>query len=277
MNTEFAELSAQFCRQRIAYAVATVVEISGSASAKPGAKALFNGSGQLIHGWVGGGCAQTMVARTALACLARQQPVMVEVDLDDEIFGAGMPCGGKMRVFVEPVLPEPKLWLMGNGLIAETLCLFARQLGFAVTVNDPQVLAEKFPGAEIISEDPHYQALQPEPADFLVIATHHKGDYLSLTRALQSNARYIALVASRKRAGLIKARLTREGVAAAALDRIRAPAGLDLGGITPQEIALSVISEMVLIRRGNGFSGLTGQGVRRADQETAKTDYLESL
>lgn len=269
MNAEFLELQAEFCRERLAYAVATVVEITGSASAKPGAKALFSNTGRLLHGWVGGGCAQSIVAQTAMSCLAKHKPEMVEVDLEDEIFGAGMPCGGKMRVFVEPVLPEPKLWLMGNGLIAETLCLFARHLGFSITVNDPLATREKFPGAQIIADDPHYLALEAQPEDFLVIATHHKGDYLSLSRALQSEARYIALIASRKRAGLIKARLAKEGFPPATLARIRAPAGLDLGGITPQEIALSVISEMVLIRRGTGLSGITGQHLRQTGRETA--------
>jgi xanthine dehydrogenase accessory factor len=191
------------------------------------------------------------VSRTALECLDTGEPRVIEIDLNDEIFGAGMPCGGSMRVYVEPILPKPLLWLMGHGRIVESLCEFAHRLGFEVVVNDPQATAERFPAAlRVISDDSRYQQLQPRAGDFVVIATHHKGDYDSLTRALQSEALYIALVSSRKRAKLVLERLRQEGVPEIRLARVRAPAGLDLGAKLPEEIALSIVSEMVLVRRG---------------------------
>jgi xanthine dehydrogenase accessory factor len=156
-----------------------------------------------------------------------------------------------MRVYVEPVLPKPQLWLMGHGRIVESLCEFACRLGFEVIVNDPQAKAEHFPAAHrIISDDCRYQQLRPQPGDFVVIATHHKGDYDSLARALQSEALYIALVSSRKRANLVLTRLAQEGFPASSLAKVRAPAGLDLGAKLPEEISLSIVSEMVLVRRG---------------------------
>jgi xanthine dehydrogenase accessory factor len=156
-----------------------------------------------------------------------------------------------MRVYVEPVLPKPLLWLMGHGRIVESLCEFAQRLGFDVIVNDPQATAERFPTAlRVISDDSRYQQLQPQTGDFVVIATHHKGDYDSLTRALQSEALYISLVASRKRAKLVLERLRQEGCPEPRLARVRAPAGLNLGAKLPEEIALSIVSEMVLVKRG---------------------------
>jgi len=232
-------------------AIATVVETRGSVSARTGSKAVIDREGKVIAGWVGGGCAQSMVANAALECLETGEPRVIEIDLNDEVFGAGMPCGGSMRVYVEPVLPKPELWLMGHGRIVESLCEFAHRLGFEVVVNDPQATAERFPAAHrIINDDCRYQQLQPQPGDFVVIATHHKGDYDSLARALQSEALYIALVSSRKRANLVLARLAKEGFPESSLARVRAPAGLDLGAKLPEEIALSIVSEMVLVRRG---------------------------
>jgi len=244
------------CKSRQIYALATVVEILGSSSAKPAAKAVIDGSGKLMTGWIGGGCAQAMVARTAIECFKTGEPSVIDIDLTDEIFGAGMPCGGSMRVYVEPVLPKPQLWLMGHGRIVESLCEFAERLGFDVIVNDPQATAAQFPNAvRVIDDDPRYQQLLPEAADFVVVATHHKGDYAALTQALGSDARYIAMVASRKRSQLVAKRLSQEGFSDASLARLRAPAGLDLGGkLAPEEIALSIVSEMTLVRRG-------GQGV----------------
>lgn len=251
MKRNLIDLQLELSVARVPYALATVIEIFGSSSAKPAAKALIDYSGKVISGWIGGGCAQSMVSETALKCFANGEPCVVEIDLNDEIFGAGMPCGGSMRIYVEPILPKPQLWLMGHGRIVESLSEFAWRLDFDVVINDAHALRERFPNAlRLINDDSRYQQLQPEAGDFVVIATHHKGDYDSLTRALQSEAAYIALVSSRKRAQLVLARLAQEGFTGNNLARIRSPAGLDLGAKLPEEIALSIVSEMVLIRRG---------------------------
>lgn len=245
-------------KARKPYALATVVEIIGSSSAKPAAKAVIDPAGKVLAGWIGGGCAQTMVAQTALDCLATGEPKVIDIDLTDEIFGAGMPCGGHMRVYVEPVLPKPMLWLIGHGRIVESLAAWAFGLGFDITVNDPQATSEAFGMAcQIIADDARYQQLKPQAGDYVVIATHHKGDYEALTQALQSQAGYIALVASRKRAQLVLQRLARAGVASETLSRVWAPAGLALGGKTPEEIALAIASEMVMVRRGGQAQSLS--------------------
>jgi xanthine dehydrogenase accessory factor len=242
------------------FAVATVVETKGSVSAKTGAKAVMDDQGRIVAGWVGGGCAEATVGEEAIKCIAGGTTSMVDIDMEDEILGVGMPCGGSMRVYVEPVPPKPGLWIMGHGRIAECLCMLGDLMGYAVVVHDPIATVEKFPAAaRIIDDDVRYDQLQPAPGDAIVVATLHKGDHLSMTRALRSDAGYIALIASRRRSRLVLDYLREEGFDQAAIARVMAPAGIDLGARTPEEIALAVVSEVVLTRR-------KGSGLRMRDQ-----------
>jgi len=237
--------------RRWPHAVATVVETTGSTSAKTGSKAVIDESGRVVAGWVGGGCAESMTCSQALKCMETGETAVLDIDLTSEVLGAGMPCGGSMRVYVEPVLPRPALWIMGHGRVAEALCLMGDLQGLEVHVIDRLLEREKYPNAtRLITDDPHYEQLQPARDDYVVIATQHKGDHRSMTRALKSDARYIALVASRKRSRLVLDYLRKEGFSEADLERVRAPSGIDLGAKTPEEIALCVISEIVLVRRG---------------------------
>jgi len=242
------------------FAVATVVETTGSVSAKTSSKAVIDENGRVMAGWVGGGCAESATCHTAIECIQSGQTAMLEVDMDDEVLGAGMPCGGHMRVYVEPVLPRPTLWIMGHGRVAECLCSLADMVGLDVVVNDPMVDRERYPAASrLITDDLDYGTLAPAPGDFVVIATQHKGDHLSMKRALSSGVRYIALIASRKRSRLVLDYLRQEGMGDQEIERVMAPSGLDLGARTPEEIALCVISEIVLVRRG-------GTGLRMRDK-----------
>ena len=251
MDPELLDVVSSLNRERAAYALATVVETQGSASAKPSSKALIDAQGRLLTGWVGGGCAESAVCKAALDCLETGEATIVDIDLSDEVLGAGMPCGGRMRVFVDPVLPRPQLWLMGHGRIAEALCTLADLLGFDVIVDDGAATWQRYVAAKrLITDDLDYSQLAPLPNDFVVIASQHKGDHESIERALASEARYIALIASRKRSGLVLRYLRERGVDRDNLARVVAPAGLDLGGRTPEEIALSVVSQMVMVRRG---------------------------
>lgn len=248
------------------YAVATVMETAGSVSAKTGSKAVIDADGRVVAGWVGGGCAESATCTTALACLSEARTQVIDIDLDDEVLGAGMPCGGSMRVYVEPVLPRPGLWIMGHGRVAECICQVGDLMGFNVIVDDPMVTREAYPSASrlITDDDLDYAQLTPEPDHFVVIATQHKGDHQSIQRALRSQACYIAMIASRKRSRLVMDYLREQGVAPDQLARVRAPAGLDLGARTPEEIALCVISEIVMARRG-------GSGVIMRDRLAAET------
>ena len=250
------------------HAVATVIETVGSSSAKTGSKAVIDGQGRVLSGWVGGGCAEATCCRAALDALGDGQTRVVDIDMEDEVLGVGMPCGGRMRVYVEPVLAKPALWILGHGRIAEVICHLGDLMGLRTVVIDHEATRERYPDAQaLVSDDLEYERLQPKPEDFVVVATQHKGDHESMTRALASGARYIALIASRKRARLVLDYLRGQGFGDADLARVQAPAGLDLGARTPEEIALAIVSEIVLKRRG-----ATGRALKDklSDQRVAR-------
>lgn len=260
MQKEVFDVIQQLRIDRNRFAIATVVETEGSVSAKTGSKAVIDQGGRVVAGWVGGGCAESATCAQALECMQTGETAMLDIDLNDEMLGAGMPCGGSMRVYVEPVLPHPVLWIMGHGRVAECLCLLGDLLGLDVVVNDPGADETSFPNAtQLITDDLDYEQLRPAAGDYVVIATQHKGDHESMKRALSSAAPYIALIASRKRSRLVLDYLRAEGFAEQELERVMAPSGLDLGARTPEEIALCVMSEIVLVRRG-------GSGVRMRDK-----------
>lgn len=232
------------------FALATVVETDGSVSAKTGAKAVVAQDGRVVAGWVGGGCAESTVCHTALDCMATGESEMIELDLNDEVLGTGMPCGGSMRVYVEPVLPRPRLWILGHGRVAESLCAMGAMMDFEVVVDDPMVDREHFPAASCLLEsDLSYDQLTPGPEDYVVVATQHKGDHQSMDRCLRSPVHYIGLIASRRRSKLVMDYLRERSFSEEDLRRVYAPAGLDFHARTPDEIALATLSEIVILRR----------------------------
>jgi xanthine dehydrogenase accessory factor len=237
------------------FALATVIQTEGSTSARTSAKAIFDADGGVVLGWVGGGCAQSTVAHAALDCIRTNATQIVELDLNDEVLGTGMPCGGSMKVYIEPVLPKPALWILGHGRVAECLCRIGAMMDFDVVVSDPLADTEHYPAAsKVIADDLNYDAVQPAASDFIVLATQSSGDHQSMKRILASGHGQISLIASHKRAKLVLDYLREDGYGKETLERIRTPAGLDLGAQTPEEIALSVMSEIVLFRRrGRGF------------------------
>ena len=205
----------------------------------------------MILGWVGGGCAESAVRSEALRCLELGQPLIVTLDMTDELLGVGMPCGGKMEVYIEPVMPEPDLLIAGHGRITETLAVLGHLLGFRIIVNDPGADRSAFAHAQqVIAEDFDLGETPIGPNTYVVIATQHKNDHHWLLKALPGDAAYVALIASQHRAKLVLDYLAAERVPPEKLARIFAPAGLDLGAATPEEIALSIMSQIVALRRG---------------------------
>jgi xanthine dehydrogenase accessory factor len=246
------------------FAIATVVETYGSVSAKTSSKAIIDAQGRVVSGWIGGGCAESSTCEKAMECIETNQSAMLEIDLDDELLGAGMPCGGGMKVYVEPVLPQPTLWIMGHGKVAEVICAMGDMLNYRVIVNDLGATWDKFPAAKkIITDDLDYSQLRPKSDDYVIIATQHKGDHESIKQALSCDAGYIALIASRKRARLVLDYLREEHVSEEEISRVVAPSGLDLGPQTPEEIALCILSEITLLRR-------RGTGIRNRDRLLVK-------
>lgn len=241
------------------FALATVIETTGSVSAKTGAKAVVDRDGGIVTGWVGGGCAESTVCHAALDCIESGESTVIDLDMDDEVLGTGMPCGGSMRVYIEPVLPKPRLWILGHGRVAESLCAMGAMMDFEVIVDDPIADRDRYPAAsQLLTDDLSYEQLAPGPDDYVVVATQHKGDHESMDRCLRSPVGYVALIASRKRSKLVLDYLRRQGFGDDSLAKVYAPAGLDLHARTADEIALATLSEIVMLRR-------RGTGAHRRD------------
>jgi xanthine dehydrogenase accessory factor len=229
-------------RRREPFALATVVRCERPTSAKPGAKALIRSDGSMT-GWIGGSCAEPLAVREALEALRDGQPRLIalvgeggEPDRREGVREYTMSChsGGTLEIFIEPVLPKPQLVLVGSGPVVETLAALGRAVSFdAVVVAGP--------------EDLWPVSITAETA--VVVATHGRFDEDALEQALQSRARYVSLVASPKRARALVETLRGRGVPLEALERLKAPAGLDLGAVTPEEIAVSILAEIVRARR----------------------------
>lgn len=163
-----------------------------------------------------------------------------------------------MDIFIEPVLPKPELLILGHGRIAEMLAVLGDLMDFSISVNDPAADRSAFPQAQkLVTDDFDFTETPIGPKTFVVIATQHKRDHLWLEKALEGKAAYVALIASHHRAKLVLDYLRAEGIAEEKIATVYAPAGLHLGASTPEEIALSVVSQMVAVRRGAGDGNLS--------------------
>jgi xanthine dehydrogenase accessory factor len=257
MSAELYRKAGELSSQHQPFALATVVRVEGSSSAKRGSKALIDQKGKIVLGWVGGGCAESAVRSEAVKCIQSEKPSLITLDMQDEVLGVGMPCGGMMDVYIEPVVPQPQLVIAGHGRIAEALASLGNLLNFSVTVHDPSAERDKFPQADqIINKDLDVKEVSFGPRTYVVIATLHKNDHLWLQRALQGEAAYVALIASAHRSRLVLDYLVEEGTPQQVVDRVWAPAGLDLGAANPEEIALSIMSQIIALRRGGSVLSL---------------------
>jgi xanthine dehydrogenase accessory factor len=244
------------------FCTATVVRSEGSASAPAGAKAIIAESGEVLFGYVGGGCVQAQVISEAAEALKDGKTRMVPLELSDELGATGVPCGGRMEVFVEPHLPKARLLVLGHGRLVEALCDLGARSGFRVTVDDPEGTRALYPAAEaVVTDDPDYEKLAATARTWVVVATHHKSDHLAIRRALDLGAAGISMIASTRRRESVFGLCREMGIKEEALGAIRAPAGLDLGGKAPEEVALSVICEIVAVR--NGGSGRPMREVKK--------------
>jgi xanthine dehydrogenase accessory factor len=254
-------LAAELERRGEPFVLATVVRCEAPTSAKPGAKALIRGDG-VVEGWVGGACAEPVVVREALNALRDGRPRLVGLYGDgartpgrtEGILDYAMTChsGGTLEIYVEPYLPTPSLVLVGHGPVVETLATLADAAGYAVVTLDDAATRE-------------LDGLALGRRASVVVATHADADEDALERVLSTEAGYVSLVASRRRAAVIIERLRQRGVPPERLGRLKAPAGLDLGAVTPAEIAISILAEVVQHHRGDkGVETATAASVREA-------------
>ncbi len=251
-------------------AVATIVNVRGSIPSFETAKMLVRDDGSLV-GTIGGGCVEAEVWQAAREVMESEKPRTLTFNLNSNPkYDSGLVCGGTLDIFVEPVVPVPQLYLFGAGHVSLSVYKVARMAGFAVhVVDDRETYAnrERFPEAEEIHADDFEQVmarLSPGENAYLVIVTRgHKDDMRVLRWAVEQPARYIGMIGSQRKVLAIYKELEKEGIARARLERVHAPMGLDIGAITPEEIAVSIVAEMVGVRR----QAQSGTAAMRVPQE----------
>jgi xanthine dehydrogenase accessory factor len=237
-------------------AVATIVNVRGSIPSFKSAKMLVRDDGS-IAGTIGGGCVEADVWQAAREVIASEKPRTLTFDLNQNPkYDTGLVCGGTLEIFIEPILPPPLLYIFGAGHVAFDLFKAARNSGFEVIVCDDREAyanSERFPDArQVIAQDfeQAMASLTPNESAFIVIVTRgHRDDMRVLRWAVQTQARYIGMVGSNRKAITIFRELTAEGLKPELFDRVYSPVGLDIGANTPEEIAVSIMAEIIGLRR----------------------------
>ncbi|HZP17166.1 MAG TPA: XdhC/CoxI family protein [Terriglobales bacterium] len=237
-------------------AVATIVNVRGSVPSFETAKMLVRDDGS-IAGTVGGGCVEAEVWQAARAVMESEKPRTLTFNLNQNPkYDTGLVCGGTLDIFVEPVLPAASLYIFGAGHVALNLYRTAKNAGFDVTVIDDRgsyANRERFPEAvDVIAEnyDLAMERINPRETSYIVIVTRgHRDDMRVLRWAVQTPARYIGMIGSRRKTISIFRELVKEGIPERHFERVHAPVGLDIGAITPEEIAVAITAELIAVRR----------------------------
>src|SRR5579884_3865927 len=240
-------------------ALATIVQVNGSIPSYESAKMLVREDGSIV-GTVGGGCVEAEVWNAAREVLQTERPKHLSFNLgQDAAYDNGLICGGQLSIFIEPVIPHPKLFVFGAGHISKALSKVAAIAGFAPVVIDNReqfASVERFPEADgvIAAEyEEVFSKLDIRDTSYLVIVTRgHRDDMRVLRWAATTPARYIAMIGSRRKVIGVVRELEKEGIRRDAFERVFAPMGFDIGAITPEEIAVSVVAEMIAVRRDPG-------------------------
>jgi xanthine dehydrogenase accessory factor len=237
-------------------AVATIVNVRGSIPSFKTAKMLVRDDGSIV-GTIGGGCVEADVWQAAREVMESEKPRTLKFDLNqDPKYDTGLVCGGTLEVFVEPVLPPALLYIFGAGHVAFSLCQSAAQAGFDVVVTDDRssyATKERFPAASEVHAcdfDEAMGKLDPSESSYIVIVTRgHRDDMHILRWAVQTRSRYVGMIGSKRKVIEISRTLQSEGLPAHLFDRVHAPVGLDIGAVTPEEIAVAITAELIAIRR----------------------------
>jgi xanthine dehydrogenase accessory factor len=237
-------------------AVATIVNVRGSIPSFETAKMLVRDDGSIV-GTIGGGCVEADVWQAARQVMEEEKPRTLTFNLNQNPkYDTGLVCGGTLDVFIEPVLPRALLYIFGGGHVSVNLYRVAQNAGFdVIVVDDREAYAnrQRFPEAQQVIAEDFDQAmakLSPPKSAYIVIVTRgHRDDMRVLRWAVQTKARYVGMIGSKRKTIAIFSELEREGLSAVLFDRVHAPIGLDIGAITPEEIAVSITAELIAVRR----------------------------
>ena len=237
-------------------ALATIVQVRGSIPSFESAKLLVREDGSMI-GTIGGGCVEAEVWNAAREVIATEKPRHMHFSLgQDAAYDNGLICGGQLDVFVEPVVPQPAAYIFGAGHISKSLSKVADLAGFrTIVIDDRETFAnrERFPEADEIHADDYelvFPKLSVNETSYIVIVTRgHRDDMRVLKWAIGTNARYIAMIGSKRKVIGVVRELEKEGFAPGSFERVFAPMGFDIGAVSPEEIAVAVVAEMIAVRR----------------------------
>jgi xanthine dehydrogenase accessory factor len=239
-------------------ALATIINVRGSIPSFESAKMLVRDDGSIL-GTIGGGCVEAEVWQAARDIMQSEKPQTLTFNLNNNPkYDTGLVCGGTLDIFIEPVLPVSTLYIFGAGHVAWNLYKVARIAGFEVVVTDDRETyanRERFPEARDVYADEYERVmaqLAPHDSSYIVIVTRgHRDDMRVLRWAAETPARYICMIGSQRKVITTCKELEQEGVAAEKLARIYAPVGINIGAITPEEIAIAIVAEMIALRRGS--------------------------
>jgi xanthine dehydrogenase accessory factor len=267
MATDLFEEIVKMRREGRRGALATIVHTNGSIPSYESSRMLVREDGS-IAGTIGGGCVEADVWAAAKEVIAAETPRKMTFNLNNEAaYDSGLICGGTLEIFVEPILPQPKLYVFGGGHVSTALARVAHLAGFAIGVIDDRASfanAERFPmaGEIFTSYEAAFETLKPNAMTYLVIVTRgHKDDMRVLEWAVGTAARYIGMIGSKRKVISVYKALEKNGIAMERFARVHAPVGLEIGALTPEEIAVSVTAELIAIRR-NAPPGAAHKAVR---------------
>lgn len=236
-------------------ALATIVHTNGSIPSYESSRMLVRDDGTIV-GTVGGGCVEAEVWAAAKEVIDLEQPRKMTFNLNnDASYDSGLICGGTLEIFVEPILPQPMVYLFGGGHVSTAVARVIHQAGFGVAiVDDREAFAnsERFPMASAIysTYEDAFENIRPNSSSYLVIITRgHKDDMRVLAWAVGTEAKYIGMIGSKRKVIAVYKALEKDGFSPESFDRIHAPVGLEIGALTPEEIAISIAAELIAIRR----------------------------
>jgi xanthine dehydrogenase accessory factor len=237
-------------------AVATIVQVNGSIPSYESAKILVREDGSFM-GTVGGGCVEAEVWNAAREVIETEKPRHLSFSLgQDAAYDEGLICGGQLNIFVEPVIPQPHAFIFGGGHVSKSISKVATIAGFSTVIVDNREAfanAERFPEAEATYAEEYEEVFPKLPVNstsYLIIVTRgHRDDMRVLRWAVNTPAKYIAMIGSKRKTISVVHELEKEGIPREAFEKVFAPMGLEIGAETPEEIAISVVAEMIAARR----------------------------
>jgi xanthine dehydrogenase accessory factor len=254
MFDEFLKKADELVMLGESFAMATVVRYEAPISGKPGDKAIIFADGE-VWGWIGGGCARPAVIKEALKALKDGRPRLIHISPtlagEEGIVAYNMSChsGGTLDVYIEPVLPKPHVLILGRSPVGQSLARLAKVIHYTVSVAAPEASREQFPEVDRVQADLELKDLKVSAKTFIVVSTQGECDEEALENALRTDAAYVAFVASKKKAAKVLEYLGERGVSAERMKQVKAPAGMDIGASSPEEIAVSIVAQIVQLNR----------------------------